>query len=119
MLSSLRSIGIDEGEIFTTDTHAVTALILTKGGYHPVGEAMENEKLINYIKEATVDALAKLEKTGFSCRSITVPNVKVIGAKKLEALSSLIEEAIQRSKRTMVPVFGVSGLLLMLLLLFV
>jgi predicted neutral ceramidase superfamily lipid hydrolase len=80
---------------------------------------MENERLINYVKEATVDALAKLEKMGFSCRSITVPNVKVIGAKKLEALSSLIEEAIQRSKRTMVPVFGVSGLLLMLLLLFV
>ena len=119
ILSSLRSIGIDDGEVFTTDTHAVTALILTKGGYHPVGEAMENEKLINYVKEATINALAKLEKTGFSCRSITVPNVKVIGAKKLEALSALIEGAIQRSKRAIVPVFGVSGLLLMLLLMFV
>ncbi len=119
ILSSLRSIGISDGEIFTTDTHAVTALTLTKGGYHPVGEAMENEKLIAYVKEATINALATLEKTGFSCCNITVPNVKVIGAKKLEALSALIEGAIQRSKKAFVPVFGVSGLLLMLLLMFV
>jgi putative membrane protein len=119
ILSSLLSIGIDEGEVFTTDTHAVSALILGEHGYHPVGEAIENEKLISYIQEATRSALAKLESVGVSCRSITVPNVKVIGAKQLEALCLLIDKAIQRAKRAGIPIFGVSGLLLMLLLLFV
>jgi putative membrane protein len=119
ILSSLFSIGIDAGEVFTTDTHAVSALILSQHGYHPVGEAIENEKLISYIQEATRSALAKLESVGVSCRSITVRNVKVIGAKQLEALCQLIDKAIQRAKRAGIPIFGVSGLLLMLLLLFV
>ncbi len=103
ILSSLLSIGIDEGEVFTTDTHAVSALVLTEHGYHPIGEAIENEKLISYIKEATLNALARLERVGVSCRSITVPNVKVIGAKQLEALCLLIDKAIQRAKRAVVP----------------
>ncbi|MGD0978504.1 MAG: DUF2070 family protein [Candidatus Bathyarchaeia archaeon] len=119
ILSSLLSLGIDAGEIFTTDTHAVSALILTEHGYHPVGEAIEKEKLISYIKDATHSALANLENVRVSCRSITVPSVKVIGAKQLEALCILIDKAIQRAKRVAVPVFGVSGLLLMLLLLLV
>jgi putative membrane protein len=119
ILSSLLSIGIDEGEVFTTDTHAVSALVLTEHGYHPIGEAIENEKLISYVKEATINALTRLERVGVSCRSITVPNIKVIGAKQLEALCLLIDKVIQRAKRAVLPVFGTSGLLLMLLLLFV
>jgi len=119
ILSSLRSVGIDEGEIFTTDTHEVNALILTGHGYHPVGEAMENEKLISYVEDLTRSALANLEEVGVSCRSIKVPNVKVVGAKQIEALCVLIDKVIQRAKRAAIPVFGVSGLLLMLLLLFV
>jgi putative membrane protein len=119
ILSSLLSMGISEGEVFTTDTHAVSALILSQHGYHPLGEAIENEKLISYVNEATHRALAKLERVGVSCRSITVPNVKVIGAKQLEALCILIDKAIKRAKRVALPVFGASGLLLMLLLLLV
>ena len=119
IIASLLSIGINESEVFTTDTHAVSALILTEHGYHPVGEAIEDEKLISYIKDAAHSALTKLERVGVSCRGITVPNVKVIGAKQLEALCLLIDKAIRRAKRAIVPVFGVSGLLLMLLLLVV
>jgi len=119
VLSSLHSMGIDEGEIFTTDTHAVNALILTEQGYHPVGEVIENEKLIGYIKDATHSALANLEEVGVSCRSIKVPNVKVIGAKQLETLCLLVDKVLQRAKRAVIPIFGASGLLLMLLLLFV
>jgi putative membrane protein len=119
ILSSLRFMGIEEGEIFTTDTHAVNALVLTSHGYHPVGEAIENEKLIAYIKDATSSALANLEFVGVSFRSIKVPNVKVVGAKQLETLCLLIDKAIRRGKRAAVLVFGISGLLLMLFLLFV
>jgi putative membrane protein len=119
ILSSLFSIGIETGEIFTTDTHAVNALILTGHGYHTVGEAIENEKLISHIKDTAHSALVNLENVRVSCRSITIPGVKVIGAKQLETLCLLIDRAIQRAKRAAILVFGVSGLLLMLLLLLV
>jgi putative membrane protein len=119
ILSALNSIGIDDGEILTTDTHSVSALILSGHGYHPVGEAMDNEKLVTYVKQVTLSALANLEEVQVSCRRITVPNVKVIGAKQLETLCILVEKVIQRAKRTVVPLFLASGLLLMLFLLLV
>jgi putative membrane protein len=119
VLSELRSIGVDDGEVLTTDTHAVSALISGGHGYHPIGEAMDNKRLIDCIKETTLSAMAKLEKAEASCRSVTVPNVKVIGARQLEALCSLIDLALKRARKAVVPIFGGSGLLLMLLLMFV
>lgn len=119
VLSSLLEVDIDVGEVLTTDTHAVSALILGQHGYHPIGEAMENERLIAYIKEATHAALTRMERVGVSCLSIAVPNVKVIGAKQLDALCLLIDKAVRSAKRAAISVFGVSGLLLMLLLLLV
>ena len=119
ILSSLRSIGIEEGEVFTTDTHAVNALTLNARGYHPVGETIENEKLIVYIKDVASSALANLESVGVSLSIVKVPNVKVVGAKQIETLCLLIDKTLRRAKRAAIPIFGLSGLLLMLLLLFV
>ena len=61
ILTSLKGLGIEEGEVFTTDTHSVSALILGKQGYHPIGEAMDKRKLVDYIKQATLEATSKLE----------------------------------------------------------
>jgi putative membrane protein len=119
ILAALNSIGIDDGEILTTDTHSVSALIVSGHGYHPIGEAIENEKLVAYVKQVTLNALTNLENVRVSCRRMTVPNVKVIGAKQLETLCTLVERVIQRAKRTVIPLFLASGLLLMLFLLFV
>ena len=45
ILSALEKIGVNDGEILTTDTHAVTGLILTTRGYHPIGEVIDHTKL--------------------------------------------------------------------------
>lgn len=119
ILSMLLSIGIDEGEVYTTDTHSVSALVLTRYGYHPLGEATGNEKLVRYVKEAAHSALSNLEPVKVACRSITVPSVKVLGAKQLEALCLLIDRTLQKAKRVVVPICATSGLLLMLFLLLV
>ncbi len=120
VLEALRSAGFDEAEVFTTDTHAVNAVILSDRGYHPVGEAMDNERLIGHIREAALAALAKLERVeNVCCGKVTVPNAKVIGAKQLETLCLLTDRAIQRAKRTSGPIFVLSGLALMLFLLLV
>jgi putative membrane protein len=119
ILSSLSSMGIDGGEVLTTDTHAVNALTLSPHGYHPVGEAIDNEKLIGYVKDVAGSALARLEPMGVSSLSVKIPKVRVIGAEQVEALCLLTDKAVERAKRVALPVFGASGLLLMLLLLLV
>ena len=119
ILSALNSIGIDESEIFTTDTHSVNAVILGNRGYHPIGEVIRHETLIEHIKEAVSAALSDLEPVKVACKSVTIPNVKVIGQKQLETLCRLIDETLQKAKRVIVPIFAFSGLLLMLILMFV
>jgi len=115
ILSALKKIGVSNGEILTTDTHAVTGLILTRRGYHPIGEVMDHIKLIEYIKEATVKALENVEPTKVSWRTISVPNVKVIGKEQIETLSLIAEKTYQRAKKLAVPLFSTSGILLTLL----
>ncbi len=116
VISALASVGFDESEVFTTDTHAVNAVVLGRRGYHPIGEAMDQETIIDNVKQAASNALAKLaaSKTGSSI--ITIPKVRVIGQTKIAAISNLVDEALQRAKRVVVPIFGLEGLLLLLLL---
>jgi putative membrane protein len=116
ILLALRSIGFDEGEILTTDTHAVSAIVLKGRGYHPVGEAMDHEKLIGYIKEAALLAAENLEGCKTGSRFITVENVKVIGKSKLESLVLMLDRSFQKAKKVSVPVFALGGILFMLLL---
>lgn len=119
ILSALGSLGISNGEVFTTDTHSVSGIVLGRRGYHPIGEVMPHEKLIGYIKQATVAALADMKHAKAGCRTISVANVKVIGKGRLESLSLLTDRGLQRAKRAIVPIALVSGLLSMLFLLFV
>lgn len=119
ILSALSELGINEGEIFTTDTHAVNAVVLDARGYHPLGEAIDHETLIKYIKEATTKALANLEPAEVGWRTETVPNVKVIGEKQIQALCMLVDKASKRARNaaiTILPIAaGVLAALLMLL----
>jgi len=116
ILSALSEIGIDDGEIFTTDTHAVNAVVLAARGYHPVGEAMDQETLIKHIKQAATQALANLEPAEVAWRMDTVTKVKVIGEKQIEAMCTLVERAIQTAKRSAVSIFPLAGIILSALL---
>ena len=116
ILSALTSIGFHESEVFTTDTHAVSAVILGRRGYHPVGEVMNHETLIGYIKEAAKAAVAKLESCKAGCKSVVVPKVRVIGKARLESLSMLVDKALQKAKQIVIPIFAFEGLFFILLL---
>ncbi|MBN1244495.1 DUF2070 family protein [Candidatus Bathyarchaeota archaeon] len=116
ILSALKSAGFHECEVFTTDTHAVSAVVLGRRGYHPVGEAMNHETLIGYIKEAAKAAAANLESCKAGCLRLVVPNVRVIGEARLASLSLLVDKALRRAKQIVAPIFVSEGLLLILLL---
>jgi putative membrane protein len=116
ILSALTSIGFDESEVFTTDTHAVSAVVLGRRGYHPVGEVMNHETLIGCIQEAAKAAAASLENCKAGCLRVVVPKVRVIGKARLESLSMLVDRALQRAKQVVLPIFVSEGLVLILLL---
>jgi putative membrane protein len=118
ILSALHPLGINEGEVFTTDTHSVNAVVLNKRGYHPIGEVIDHETLIGHTKKAAITAVSNLEQVKVACRRITVSGVTVIGKKLLQNLCVLIGRTIQRAKKIVVPIFATSGLLLMLFLLY-
>jgi putative membrane protein len=117
ILGSLAGLGFDAGEVFTTDTHAVTASITGRRGYHPVGEVMDHALLIKYIGEAAKKAEANLETCRVGCRTFVVPHVRVIGEERLKSVTTLVDKAIVKAKHIVFPIFGVEALLLLLLLL--
>jgi putative membrane protein len=114
-LSALKNAGFGEGEVFTTDTHAVSAVVIGRRGYHPIGEAMNHEHLINLVRVAAIDASNKLELCNAGYRTIIVPKVRVIGSECLQYLSTLVDKTIQKAKRIIVPIFATEGLLLFLI----
>jgi putative membrane protein len=118
ILAALTSVGFDESEVFTTDTHAVSAVVTGRRGYHPVGEVMSHEVLIRCICEVAKKAEANLEASKAGCLRLVVPQVRVIGEARLQSMSILVDKAIQKAKQTLIPVFGLEGLFLILLLAF-
>ncbi|UCF58665.1 MAG: DUF2070 family protein [Candidatus Bathyarchaeota archaeon] len=119
ILVMLREIGIVDGEILTTDTHAVTGVVPTARGYYPIGEAIDNAKLIGYIREATVKALDDLTPAEVSRRTGTVPNVKVIGEKPIADLCVLVDEAMKQAKRLAISLISAASILLIGLLILI
>ena len=120
IIAALTSKGFDASEVFTTDTHAVSALITGRRagrrGYHTVGEVMDNELLIQYICDAAKKAEANLEFSKAGFLHFVVPDVRVIGEARLKSITLLVDKAIQRAKQSLIPIFGLEGLFLILLL---
>jgi putative membrane protein len=116
ILGALKELGVDEGEVLTTDTHVVNAIGKTARGYHPLGEAIPHEKLINYTKQAVKEGLNNIKPASVSWSRGTVPNIKVIGERQIEELSELADRALHQAKKTAVPLFAAAGLLLTALL---
>jgi putative membrane protein len=117
ILDSLKEFEFDAGEVFTTDTHAVSALVTGRRGYHPVGEVMDHAILIRYIGEAAKKAEANLETCKSEFIKFVVPEVRVIGEQRLKSVTALVDKGINKAKRIVFPIFGTEGILLILLLL--
>jgi len=120
ILAALTAKGFHESEVFTTDTHAVSALSSgrrMRRGYRPIGEVMNNDVIIDYICEVAKKAETNLEFCKAGAAHLVVPQVRVIGEGRLQAMSSLVDKSIQKAKQMLLPVFGLEGLILILLLL--
>jgi len=117
ILSALKELGIDEGEVLTTDTHSVCGMIRSTRGYNLVGEAIDHLKLISYITEATNRALDSMEHVEASWRTETIRDVKVIGEQQITELTVLADKTTERVKRVAVILFPMAAISLLLLFL--
>jgi putative membrane protein len=111
ILSGLRELGINHGEVFTTDTHIVNAVVLSRRGYHPIGEAIDHNKLISYVKCAVLEALGNMSPAEVAWNKTVIPKVKVIGEKQINELSLLADTGLKKAKKCSI-IFLISGLLL-------
>ena len=118
ILSALKELGIDDGEILTTDTHSVCGMIRSARGYNLVGEAIDHTKLISYITQATNKALENLEPGEASWRTETIRDVKVIGEQQITELTVLADKTTERTKSLAISLFPAAAVSLILLLLF-
>jgi putative membrane protein len=116
IVAALKEAGFEDCEIFTTDTHAVSAVVLGGRGYHPVGEAMNHDTLIAHIKTVADAAKANLEPCTAGYQRLTVPQVRVIGGDFLGFITALIDKTIQQAKLMAPAIFGAEGLIFILLL---
>ncbi len=89
ILTKLKAIGIEDGEVMTTDTHIVNGLASTKLGYHPVGEAFNEDEFIEKILNGAKEALNDLEECEVAFNSEFV-EAKVFGRKFMENLINSI-----------------------------
>ncbi|WP_455278187.1 DUF2070 family protein [[Eubacterium] cellulosolvens] len=89
ILTSLASIGINGGEIMTTDTHVVNGLVRAKLGYYPFGEMLNHDKVVNLIKNTVNDAQEDLEEVTV-CSSSQNVKVTSLGSRSLENLTSFM-----------------------------
>ncbi|MCW4015752.1 MAG: DUF2070 family protein [Candidatus Bathyarchaeota archaeon] len=118
ILSAIKELGIDDGEVLTTDTHSVCGMIRSARGYNLVGEAIDHQKLIDYIKQVTVRALGDLEPATVSWHTDVISDVKVIGEKQINELTVLADKTTECVKRVAAVLFPSVAVCLTLLLLF-
>ncbi|MEM1606941.1 MAG: DUF2070 family protein [Candidatus Bathyarchaeia archaeon] len=111
ILMDLKDLGISGGEVFTTDTHIVNAIVLNERGYHPVGEVIDHGKLIGYIRSSVIRALNNMELAEVAWCKVVIPKVKVIGDLQINQLSALTDKVLKKAKKYLF-IFALSGFLL-------
>ncbi|KON31603.1 hypothetical protein AC482_00175 [miscellaneous Crenarchaeota group-15 archaeon DG-45] len=100
IVEAIRSRGVDEAEVFTSDTHLVNAIGVTSRGYHPIGEKTDEERLEGYVLDVVAASLSKVRRCNVSHTPIEVADLTVLGEAGLKLLSDVLESAFGLFKRT-------------------
>jgi len=115
ILKAINEIGVENGEVMTTDTHMVNGLVSAKLGYHPVGEVINEAILIKKIQDGTIEAKRDLEKAEIAVGSEEI-NVKSLGSEMFNKLLRFMYDTAKKiSAYLLVSIFGLSTIGIMLL----
>ena len=94
ILNAVKSLGVDEAEVMTTDTHYVNTL---SGGHNPIGSKMQNE-IIEEIKKSTRKAIDDLEPVKVGAKVAEIEDIKTLGPTHATELVTTISSILAVSK---------------------
>ncbi|KYH37179.1 MAG: hypothetical protein AYL29_008520 [Candidatus Bathyarchaeota archaeon B24] len=97
IVQHLKTLGVRDCEVLTTDTHVVNATA-TGRGYHPVGEAIDQEVLLKTISEALKEAYAGLKPASAYHVKVELNGLKLLGD-GLNKLLKVLDMSAKRAKR--------------------
>lgn len=113
ILTSLKNL-IDDGEVLTTDTHVVNAVLSTEHGYYSIGEALDKNKLISYIKKGLIQSFDNIGMSDTSYKILNINDVKIFGKEKLYELSVLVDSTYKFVKKIALLIYCPSFILALL-----
>ena len=114
ILKSVQVVGFDDGEVMTTDTHMVNGVASARLGYHPIGEVVSRQPIIEEVTAVCREALDDLEEGEVSVISGQIP-VTTLGQKSLRRVMGTVYRI---SKLTALTLFPMVVLITILSLLF-
>ena len=111
IIDAVRSVGPDEAEVMTSDTHMVNAIGKTTKGYFPIGERTERRRLIDYTVEAVNGAISRLDRAVAMHARTTVSGLTVLGSNGLQTLSKVLESGFGLFKKAGLTIMSAAILL--------
>lgn len=94
IIDAVETLGLDEAEVMTTDTHYVNTL---SGGHNPVGGKMQ-EEILEVILNCTRSALEDLEPVQVGMKVAEIDDIKTLGPTHATELVTTISSIIAVSK---------------------
>jgi putative membrane protein len=101
ILNEVRTLGFNDGEVLTSDTHMVNGIVSARLGYYPIGAAVPKSILLDEIKLVCQNAIADLEpcEAGAMAQQI---GVTTLGSKSLKRVMNVVYKI---SKLTAIALF--------------
>jgi putative membrane protein len=115
ILTRLNGLGVDDGEVMTTDTHMVNGVVPARLGYHPVGEVTAWDPLLNQIESICKEALADLEEAEVNVVAGQIP-VTTLGEKSLRRVMGIVYRTSKLTAITLFPMVVICAVLSLLYL---
>lgn len=94
ILKKVMDLGVDQGEVMTTDTHYVNTLA---GGHNPVG-AKKQDKILDSILKCTENAIEDLEDVSVGFKVSKIKDIKTLGPTHATELVTTISSIVAVSR---------------------
>ncbi len=107
LLNVVKELGIESGEIMTTDTHVVNGIVSAKLGYHPVGDAIDESILMEKVTAVFSKAKENLQDSETSSVSLET-QVKTLGLSLFKNMTEFIYRASKLVALSTIPTVLIS-----------
>jgi putative membrane protein len=116
ILQAMVDMGIECGEVMTTDTHVVNGITSARLGYHPVGEAIEDDAFMKKIRSVVSEAKKNLCEGEVSSNSVKT-SVKTLGSALFKNMAELIHYISRLVAFSIIPTILISVTIFVLIML--